>query len=177
MTYSAASEAKINLRFESNTDGIEKTKKSWQSLLISLKDTSAGKAAQDGLSSLNKYAGSIKTTFIELGTNAQKGLKNIALKGAAEDAGLFSKSVYKLSTVFTEVGESAAKAGIQIGTVSGKTLGAAFNLAPIIAFGGGFNDLGNGIATASGALNIFSNGGLKLLTRIGMETPGIIAVA
>ena len=63
MSYSAASEAKINLRFESNTDGIEKTKKSWQGLTSTLKDTSNFEAAKDSIESTISSVDNLGNSF------------------------------------------------------------------------------------------------------------------
>jgi hypothetical protein len=71
MSYSAASEAKINLRFESDTDGIERTKKSWQGLTTALKDTtnldSAKSAIDNTIYSVENLGNSFVNTAATLG--------------------------------------------------------------------------------------------------------------
>lgn len=79
MTYSAASEAKINLRFESNTDGIEQTKKSWQGLTTALKDTTNIDAARNALDSTVYAVENLGTSFSNTATtlgNTPLGIEN-----------------------------------------------------------------------------------------------------
>lgn len=79
MSYSAASEAKINLRFESNTDGIERTKKSWQSLTSALKDTTNLTSAKDAIDNTIYSVENLGNSFVNTATtlgNTPLGIEN-----------------------------------------------------------------------------------------------------